>query len=265
MGGEENALSIHDGLSEDACEEQLDLALAAELQNALMPSVQPVVEVGPLRLAALNRMSGRVGGDFYEVVPINRDQTAVIIGDVVGHGVRAALLMAQMIGLVRSNPEIASRPLRMVQRVNRWLIDLGDRTGTILPCSIFVAVLDAPSTVGFFVNCGHPMPVLADRSTGRVVRLGPRNMILGVEEFEPREACHTFTPGERMVLYTDGLCEAADPVGREIGDKPLLATIRAQHESPPDRCARALFDTVDHHRRGARQGDDETVLIVDRT
>ncbi|HUS90202.1 MAG TPA: SpoIIE family protein phosphatase [Phycisphaerae bacterium] len=247
----------------DGPDVQVDLALAAELQAALLPTSRPPC-CEHQHIAALNRMCGSVGGDFYDFIRINEDQVAIVIGDVVGHGVQAALMMARIMGMLRSDVARASRPRDMILQLNELLLDLGDRTGSVLPCSLFYTVIDAPSGVSFFINAGHPMPFLCDRDQCAALHLGPRNILLGVEDFQPREGCHTFVPGERLVLYTDGILDAAAPDGDRFDEQRLHDVVNRNLAAPPEELARAIFTAVEEFRLGARQTDDETIVVVDR-
>jgi len=244
-------------------EERLDLALAAQLQAALLPKACPL-GCPHQEAAARNRMCGTVGGDFYDFIRINREQVALVIGDVVGHGVRAALIMAQIMGFLRSEPQRRSRPMEVVSVLNNMLLDLGDRTGSVMPCSMFYAVIDGPSGICFFVNAGHPRPLLCDRSTGRVRPLGEHDLLLGVEPFEPKEMCHTFTPGQRLILYTDGLLDVVNPQNQYFGPQRLHQAVAECPHCGPDQLAEAIFLSIDQFRGQARQQDDETIVVVDR-
>jgi len=186
------------------------------------------------------------------------------LGDAVGHGVRAAMLMAKLMGHLRSGPANLTRPAAMVDELNRMLVGLGERTGSVVSCSLFYAVLDLPSGVGFFANAGHPTPLLCDRHKCSTLPWGPRNLLLGVELFQPVEFCHTFAPGERMVLYTDGLTDAANPAGEMFGAARLHEVVDRCSRASPAECARAVFDAVAAFRAGARQTDDESIVVLDR-
>lgn len=244
-------------------EEQLDLALAAELQAALLPESCPA-DCGHHVAAARNRMCGGVGGDFYDFIRINPEQFAIVIGDVAGHGVRAALVMAKIMGWLRSDPQRRGRPVEVISALNDMLIDLGNRTGAVTPCSMVYLVLDTPTGIAFFINAGHPKPMLCNRRTGTVLHVGAHNMLLGVEEFQPEESCHTFCSGERLVLHTDGLADAVNSAGAMFGEKRLHEAVAACCDRDPAACAETIFARVDEFRGPIRQKDDETVVIVDR-
>jgi sigma-B regulation protein RsbU (phosphoserine phosphatase) len=243
-------------------DDRIDLALAAELQAALLPRSCPT-DCPHEVAAARNRMCGSVGGDFYDFIRINDDQIALIIGDVVGHGIRAAMVMARLMGYLHSKPAAMSRPTAMVAELNTMLIDLGELAGGVLPCSMFYAVIDAPSGVSFYINTGHPRPFICEHDKCVYLHAGPRNLLLGVEEFTPEEGCHTFVPGQRLVLYTDGILDATD--GNEyFGRERFHQAVSAHANEPPDRCADAVFEAVEKFRNGCPQKDDETIVVIDR-
>ena len=253
----------YEPVSDGDSQSELDLALAVELQAALMPSDWHI-DCPDYRAAALNRMCGRVGGDFCEFMRLNSDQVAIAVGDVGGRGVRASLLMARIMGLLRRRPAECSRPSAIVRLVNEMLLDLGDRLGTAMNCSLFYVVLDTPTGAAFFVNDGLPLPALTDRRSGMTLRLGPQETMLGVRDFEPEEGCHTFVPGQRLTLCTDGVINAADHRDRPFGDKRLEDVLRNCAQAHCHACVQTVFRAVDDFRHGGRQRDDETILVVDR-
>ena len=244
-------------------EQELDLALAAELQAALLPKTCPT-NCPHHVAAARNRMCAGVGGDFYDFLRINEDQVALVIGDVVGHGVRASLIMAQIMGFLRSRPDDLSRPQPIVVSLNKMLIDMGDSIDSVLSCSLLYGVIDAPTGTGFFVNAGHPRPFITDRSKSKPLHLGDPNILLGVEEFAPTEACHTFLPGERLVMFTDGITDATNAAGEMFGHARLQQVVNANLSTDPERCAEGVFRAVEQFRGGAKQTDDETIIVIDR-
>ena len=244
-------------------ERDLDLALAAELQAALLPKSCPT-NCPHHVAAARNRMCAGVGGDFYDFLRLNEDQIALVIGDVVGHGVRASLIMAQIMGFLRSRPDDLSRPQPIVVSLNKMLIEMGDSVGAVLSCSLLYGVIDAPTGTAFFVNAGHPRPFITDRSKSRPLHLGDPNILLGVDEFDPTEACHTFQPGERLVMYTDGIVDATNAAGEPFGDVRLHEITHEYLSAEPAACADEVFRAVQAFRGDAKQTDDETIVVIDR-
>ncbi len=244
-------------------EDALDLALAANLQAALLPKECPT-DCPHQLAAARNRMCGSVGGDFYDFIHINEDQIALLVGDVIGHGVRASLVMAQIMGFLRSRPATLRHPSKILAELNAMLLELGERTDRVLACTMFYAVIDTPTGIGFFVNAGHPHPFLCDRNKCMTLHLGPRNLPLGVEPYEPTEGCHTFTPGQRLILYTDGLLDADNGDNERFGEKRFHALLDQYAGAKPAHCADAIFQAVEQFRNQSAQIDDETLVVIDR-
>ncbi len=251
------------GTKEHIPEEVHDLTLAVELQAALLPS-DCLTECPHHVTAARNRMCGSVGGDFYDFIQINDEQVALLIGDVVGHGVQASLVMAQIMGYLRSHPESLSRPIEIIGRLNHTLIELGARTETVLPCSIFYAVLDTPTGISMFVNCGHPRPFLGNKEGSSSLPLGPQNLLMGIKELDLVEGCHTLTTGERLTLYTDGLIDTTNLDNEHFGTTRLNEIINACAKDSPSRCTDTVFEAISQFRGDAEQTDDETIVVIDR-
>ena len=242
---------------------EFDLALAAQLQAALLPKSCP--RDCPNHVAAArNRMCAAIGGDFYDFLRLDDDQVALVLGDVVGHGVRAALIMAQIMGFLRSQSATLSRPAETVAALNDMLVDLSRRVGAVLPCSLIYGVIDAHTGEAVFVNAGHMRPFVSDRQGSKSLQLGETNLLLGVEEYAPTEARHTFAPGERLVMFTDGVTEATDPSGEQFDSARLHDVIQQQRTADADSCAEAVFHAVDEFRQGGDRTDDETIVVVDR-
>ena len=247
----------------ETSEQELELVLAAELQAALLPKTCPD-DCPNHAIAARNRMCAGVGGDFYDFLHINDEQIALVIGDVVGHGVRASLIMAQIMGYLHSELAELSRPGQIVASLNRMLLDLGDRIDSVLHCSLLYAVIDTPTGVGFFVNAGHPPPFICDQSKSEPLHLGHPDMLLGVEEFHHTGACHTFKPGDRLVMFTDGITDATNPAGERFGKERFRKVINEYLRSDPQSCADGVFQAIDEFRQDANQTDDETIVVIDR-
>ena len=226
--------------SERISERDTDLALAAELQSVLLPRSCPS-DCPNHVVAARNRMCTSIGGDFYDFIKLNDDQLALVVGDVIGHGIRAALIMTQIMGYLRSRASSLTRPTEVATELNEMLIELGAKVGAVLPCSLVYGVVDWPTGTGFFVNAGHPVPIICNRERETCAQLGQTDMLLGIEEYEPTEVCYTFVPGERMVLFTDGVLDALNAEGEPFGAERLGGVICEHVNDDPEGCVEGCW------------------------
>ncbi|MBN1764876.1 MAG: serine/threonine-protein phosphatase [Sedimentisphaerales bacterium] len=238
-----------------------DLQLAKAVQEALLNCCMPESKFGKIILK--NRMSIEVGGDFYHFNQLNQDQIAFAIGDVVGHGTAAALIMSIILGLIRSDQKNQSRPRKIVDKINTLLVNLGRQAHWPVTCSIIFGVVDMPSGNLFYVNAGHPHPIIANRNIISISYLPPTSMILGVQEGVREESCHQFQPGDRLILYTDGLTEAPEPRGKPYGQDRLIQVILDSIEMDPEHLAHILFNEVDTFSQKSSLDDDQTLVIMD--
>ena len=239
-----------------------DLLLASQLQSALLPSFCP--ECMNHRMYARNRMCDGVGGDFHDFIPLNEEQFAIVIGDVVGHGVRASLMMARIMGFLRAEVSRLGRPVEIIRALNTMMIDLGQSVGNILPCSLIYGVVDVPSGTSFFVNAGHPHPLLYNRDREGPHFLGGTDLLLGVEDFDPTELCHSFTAGERLVLYSDGITEATNAENEFFGNERFMDILKNTLDASPEECTAEVLGAVDEFRGDTPRKDDETIVVIDR-
>ncbi len=215
-------------------------------------------------IAVHNRMCRTLGGDFYDFIRINSQQMAVVIGDVIGHGVSASLVMAQIMGFLRSGEAKLTRPGQVVQALNHLLIEQGRSIGMNLLCSIFYAVLDAPSHVCFYVNAGHPLPLLGRNDDPSIDFLGPHDMLLGVQEFTPVDQCMTLSPGHRMVLYTDGVVDVINSAEEHLGWKQMERVMSKFHDQSAERLVKEVFSMVEEFRSECELCDDQSLVVIDR-
>jgi sigma-B regulation protein RsbU (phosphoserine phosphatase) len=249
-------------MDQPALEEHLtDLKLAAAVQDALLTADLPQCHCG--RLVLRNRMSNHVGGDFYHVRPLGDDQLVFAIGDVAGHGIGAALVMALILGYLRQDTPHTRRPSALLAQINELLLALGRRTDSFITCSLFYGIVDLPTGIVIYVNAGHPHPLLCHRTDANLTFLPPTTMLLGVQQAPSAEACHQFRRHDRLILYTDGITEAASPQARQFGHQNLESLIRANPQLPPEQLADAIFAALDDHTRRNDPADDQTLAIID--
>ncbi len=236
-----------------------NLVLARAVQRALLPRECPRC-VGTT-FAAKYRPAEHVGGDFYDFTHLDPDQVSLLIGDAVGHGIHSALVMALLLGHLRANRPERLRPAQIIAEVNTLLVELGESTGEILLCSLFYGVLDMPSRVLFYVDAGHPPPLCC---RGKMVTsLTPNAMLLGAAEFQTSEQCHQFEPGDRLVLYTDGVIETRDTQGQLYCVQRLEEALRGLAEQTAEQTIESIFAELESFSSEQGPDDDATIVVLD--
>jgi len=214
-----------------------DLAMARELQLAFLPQHYPTFPRGAtpgesaLQFTHFYQPASTLGGDFFEVVPISGSIAGVLICDVMGHGVRSALVMAMIRGLVDELRAFAGQPSRFLKEINQAL------TSHLSPAemSIFVSacyiVLDATTGQLRCAAAGHPSPVWLRCDAGTAEYLlhngSARGPVLGlIPEAVYPTVTQTLAPGDSILLYTDGVYEVEGPDDETYGQDRLLASIQ---------------------------------------
>lgn len=238
-----------------------DLKLAAAVQKALLTADLPECTCG--KMALKYRMSSQVGGDFYHFRQLGPDQIAFAIGDVVGHGMGAALIMTTIMGLIHNNPQDSRRPSQLVAGINDMLVRLGDQINHPITCSIIYGVVDLPSGVLIYVNAGHPHPFINHRNRNQTNRLHPTTMLLGVQHGVQPESCYQFEQQDRLVLFTDGITEARNPQEQIFGDQQLEQLLSQMNWEEPDTLADGILERVKQFSDGFADQDDQTLVVID--
>jgi sigma-B regulation protein RsbU (phosphoserine phosphatase) len=231
---------------ESARRYQQELSIAASIQQRLMAVTIP--ELSFATIEARNLACREVGGDFYDVIP-TPEGVAVVVTDVCGKGISAALLASILQGMVYS--QLCNRiPLpEVVDSTNRFLCQksLGEKYATLV-----IAHLKASGELEF-INCGHVPPLLI--ASGTISRLSESNVPVGLlPEMTYSSARRQMKPGDRLVLITDGVTEAENPAGEFFGDERLEKA--AAGASP----FRDILSSVRTFCAGRPLGDDCTVF-----
>ncbi len=180
-----------------------DGSVAKQVQRRLLP--RPRISVPGLECDCVFRPAGEVGGDICDVFQTGSDTSAFLLGDVSGKGTGAALLMANLQATVRSHRELAGQAALLMERVNRLFFE---STRPEHYATLFFGSYDRGRRMLRYVNCGHPAGVLL-RAGGQVERLDATGLVLGAfvdAAIEERQV--EMVPGDRLVLYSDGVSEA---------------------------------------------------------
>jgi serine phosphatase RsbU (regulator of sigma subunit) len=234
-----------------------ELRIAREIQESLMPRALPAS--GWFRAAASNLPSFEVGGDYLDIRQIGDSSWAAVAADVSGKGVGAALLASLLQGMFLVAP-YARLPLEeMVLRVSRYL---NERTGGEQYATVFYC------TVAFggelrWVNAGHPPPILA-RASGAVESLAANGLPVGlIEEASYAAEESRLEPGDKIVIYSDGLSEAHDRAGEFFGIKRLREIARLESGGSCRDVLDAILAAVERFTEDAPQSDDVSIAVLE--
>ncbi|HTA50763.1 MAG TPA: SpoIIE family protein phosphatase [Verrucomicrobiae bacterium] len=234
-----------------------ELEIARQVQARLFPQIQP--EFKTLEYAGICLQARQVGGDYFDFLNLGPQRLGLIIGDVSGKGIAAALLMANLQASLRSQTALAfDQPEALLRSVNRLFYD---NTGDSAYASLLFVEYDEEKGRLRYVNCGHLSGLLV-RSDGKVDRLDSTSTLLGLFrdwDYSMRE--HWLSPGDVLALYTDGITEAYNERGEEFGEQCLIESLQ-QHRDLP--CQALLSAIVDGVRRFStqEQHDDITAIVA---
>ena len=251
------------GMHETALKQQAlerDLELAHKVQRGLLPAAPPIV--AGYSFFDFYEPANQVGGDYYDYIELSGNRLAVVLGDVSGKGVSAALLMAKLSGEVRYCLASESTPAAAINRINASFSRSGwqDRFVTFV-----LALLDADRNEITLVNAGH-MPPLLRHSGGTVEEIGSdeAGLPLGVDaDFEYEQYTRPFAAGDFLALFTDGISEAMNMAGDLYG-LDRLAEQLATKPVPASGLGRLILDDVKRFVGGRPQSDDMCLACFGR-
>ncbi len=238
-----------------------ELFLASKIHRALLP--QSVEQVEGFDIKAISLAARTVGGDYYDFLPsVNGDSVRVVIADVMGKGLPAGLLMSNVQGALRILSEEIESPSSLIARLNKWLCHNVPVTKFIsLAC---VSLMSRSGQDGYitYTNAGHCSPILF-RGNGAVESLEPTGGVLGVhEDFTYEERNLTMAPGDLLLLYTDGVTEAANQQGDMFEEERLMEYIRSRSASSLEIILDGLLSNVRNFSGKKELGDDFTVIAL---
>src|SRR5215467_13123174 len=230
---------------------ETDLRMATELQQALMPSAYPTFPADAAAGATRVRFCHRylpatlMGGDFFHIARLNDDTAAICICDVMGHGVRAALITAMMRAMIETHAAEAADPGRLLTRLNGEFTGILKQTGTLVFVTVLYCVIDVGKRNARFARAGHPPPLHMSRSSGEVQTVtlgadsvGPAIGIIPNAQFKTIEAA--LAPSDLLLFFTDGIIEVQAGDGSQFGIEGLRESVR----SNLDQTTESLLDAI---------------------
>ncbi len=246
-----------------------DLRMAREVQVAMLPREFPSCQVGPgatLHFAHLYEPAGGVGGDFFDVMQVSESAVGIIICDVMGHGVRSALITAMVRTTLEELRLHAADPAGLLTRLNAHLTKLLQRTGDLIFVTAAYAVVDASSRTLTYAQAGHPTPLRWSAGLGQVSALPDSEKIggpaLGLMDDSTYETTTLLLgEGDRLLFYTDGISEVDNAQGEEFGVGRIAA--RWQTQSGTDlRIALAGVKEAAGKFAGGKPFSDDVCLVA---
>jgi len=237
-----------------------DMQQAALIQQRLLPEKAPNVE--GLDIAARTKACRTVGGDYYDYLSFPDGRIGVLVGDVAGKGMPASLLMSSLQARVQVLFEDGDDLARKIGRLNKAVSANCPDNRFI---TFFMGVIDPKTGEFVYTNAGHNPPVVV-RADGEFETLtGGGGVILGILPMATyEEARTTLYPGDVLVLFSDGVTEAADPTDDEYGEERLGALVAKMKDRPAEEIVDAIHSTVAAFTQGAPAADDITVVVVRR-
>jgi phosphoserine phosphatase RsbU/P len=235
-----------------------ELEIARTIQESLLPQSMP--EIPGAEVSALFLPARQVGGDFYDCIPMTDDRLGVVMADVSGKGVPAALFMALSRALMRANSLNDPGVAEAVIRTNRLILDC---TSAGLFVTLFYAIIDPRQRALRYVSAGHNPPLLYKPRTGETLWLEADGIALGVlDEIELEEKSCDLEPGDVIVLYTDGVTEATNLQDEIWGEEQLEHLVIAARDLPAGDLAAGIRDAAMAFAGDAPQFDDFTLMVV---
>jgi len=259
----QTAIAIHNSRMIAALREaervRHELEIAARIQRSLLPQQPP--EVPGVELAGQCVPAANVGGDYYDFITDRNGYLTLLIADVSGHSIGAALMMAMARSILRREITEGKSPAAILADTNSAM--LHDLSNASLFITMFCARYDPETQQLTFANGGHNPPLLWCAHESRILDLDSDGLIVGIlEDVQYEEKTISLHPGDILLLYTDGIVEARDPQGEFFGEERLRKLLRDHASESPARLAERIHRTVHQYTQDTPQQDDITLLIL---
>ncbi|MCA9958806.1 MAG: SpoIIE family protein phosphatase [Anaerolineales bacterium] len=239
-----------------------ELAIGRQIQLSLLPQNTP--QIPGWEFAVHYQAARQVGGDLYDFMPApaNPHQLHIVVADVTGKGVPAAMFMAVGRTLFRATAADTHAPAHILHRVNESI--LRDNHSPLFLSACYIT-LDTQTGVLRHASAGHEAPLWLHGETGAVTELPGRGMVLGAfKTVAFAEETAVLAPGDALIIYTDGVTEARDTTRGFFGDERLTAAIAAARGARATELVQQLVTAVTHFTGDMPQADDLTIVVIKR-
>lgn len=235
-----------------------ELDIAKQVQARLFPQTLPSLKT--LEYAGICIQARQVGGDYYDFLDLGRERFGLVVGDIAGKGIAAALLMANLQANLRSQCAIAlDQPQRFMQSVNQLFYE---NTIESAYATLFFGEYDDAARHLRYVSCGH-LSALLLRRDNTLERLDSTGTVLGLfKEWDCSVGEQALFTGDTLALYTDGITESCNEADEEFGEHRLVAALRKHREVPPERMLTSVVEEV--RRFSPKEQQDDITLIIGR-
>ncbi|HOG77234.1 MAG TPA: SpoIIE family protein phosphatase [Anaerolineaceae bacterium] len=239
---------------------QREMEIAQHTQMSILPERLP--EQAGYTFGALMKPARSVGGDFYDAIPMGEDRWGLVVGDVSDKGLPAALFMTLTYSLIRVEATQNKDPGQALRDVNKYLLEMNNQSMFV---TVLCGLLDCREHSFHYARAGHPLPIW----------ISPEGLPLGFEK-QPSQALGLFEhpkidegiihlpPHSLLVMYSDGLSEAVNDEGSQLGHTGLEARLRETYQLSPNAVCLDFWQFVQKYSGGSEQQDDFTVLAFHR-
>ena len=237
-----------------------DLIMAQEIQKSLLPGTDP--NLPGVDIAGRNVPAQEVGGDYYDFVPLGKDQLVLALGDVSGKGIPAALLMSNLQAALRSQTSSLALPKECIAQMNRLLHSCTDSEKFV---TFFYGLFDAAQRTLRYTNAGHNPPLLVDPQSGQSEHtcLDVGGIVLGaLPQFPYEEGEVSLNPGQILVLYSDGITETMNEEEDQFGEERLIQTVCEHTDLSAAELSERILDRVRTFASTTPRQDDMTLIIL---
>ena len=236
-----------------------ELDIARQIQQDLLP--EGPLSAGEYEIVGRTIPSRQVGGDYHDYFPVSENDVAVVVGDVSGKGVPAAIIMASFRAGIRLSAETEYEIKELMSRVNNFLWESTDEEYFV---TSFYGVINQKEHILTFVNAGHNPPLLV-RANGSLQSLKTGGLLLGAfPGVAYEQGVVTMAPGDLCFLYTDGVTEIRNEKGEEFGEERLRRFLLREQGQAPEELIRKLLTELQEFAEHPEERDDITLLIIRR-
>ncbi|MDT8440563.1 MAG: SpoIIE family protein phosphatase [Desulfuromonadales bacterium] len=241
-----------------AREQQRELAIAKDIQLGLLPSRIPAVP--NVSLAGICLPAKDVGGDYYDILLHDNGRLDLVVADVSGHNIGAALIMAETRSMLRSRSQIDIRPVQLLAELNQVLYE--DLTRAELFITMFYVQYEPSSGRALYASAGHSPPVLYRAASKDCILLDAEGLIIGVKRDFPYEGQQiSLDTGDVLLLYTDGIIEASNDKGEFFGEQRLMGLVMENHRLGAQEMIEVIIQQV-RLFSGHHHFQDDVSLVV---